>query len=39
MLMAVYSPVLCIRMGIDRKLTDYSQITHRSDTVCPWKTT
>ena len=29
MLMAVYSPVLCIRMGIDRKLTDYSQITHR----------
>ena len=26
MLMAVYSPVLCIRMGIDRKLTDYSQI-------------
>ena len=28
MLMAVYS-VLCIRMGIDRKLTDYSQITHR----------
>lgn len=27
MLMAVYSPVLCIRMGIDRKLTDYSQIT------------
>ena len=27
--MAVYSPVLCIRMGIDRKLTDYSQITHR----------
>ena len=29
MLMAVYSPVLCIRMGIDRKLTDYSKITHR----------
>lgn len=29
MLMAVYSPALCIRMGIDRKLTDYSQITHR----------
>ena len=26
MLMAVYSPVLCIRMGIDRKLTDYSLI-------------
>lgn len=34
MLMAVYSPVLCIRMGIDRKLTDYSQITHRLLTDC-----
>ena len=29
MLMAVYSPVLSIRMVIDRKLTDNSQITHR----------